>query len=447
MLVGGPPPGLGVAAVAVGGIPGLQVQLGEITVSGVAKPSVVAELVADQGIAPLVIETAAGPEEREVRGPAHARRALVGEGHEDHAPGAVVDEAVVDDRVVSSARDRHSRPHRTGGGEARGWHVGVVVVVHVVVGEHPAVLDAGDGRLDAGRAGAVLRRRVVAVLAVGVKPILVVVELGVLDQQATAGVGARVADRVELRVGLIHRLIADLPAGPDVVARVVEVGRVGLVPGSATPVAREDAVGRGRLLRLEVGAGSGQKATREAVAADPAAVVAAVPPDLVTGGLGAAQEVACGEVLDRDVWRLVDHQAVETGGLARDLVAEVLGVAGSAADCRAGLGPIHDHGVAVHAAEVDAGLADEHTGRELTVALGMADRGWRGLVVARSDENPVSGVSRLQRGLDGRVLPANAVIGADAEYAGACGLCGRERTGEHHQQGNGSSGHNILPLT
>ena len=125
-------------------------------------------------------------------------------------------------------------------------HVRVVVVVHVVVHEHPARVRVGDRADAVVRAGAVLGRRVIAVLAVGVEAILVLVELGVLDHELATGVGPRVAERVELGVGLVHRLVALLLAGTDVVAGVAEVAGVRLKPRAATPVAREDPVLRRR---------------------------------------------------------------------------------------------------------------------------------------------------------------------------------------------------------
>ena len=132
-------------------------------------------------------------------GPAGAGRAAVGVGHDDQSPGAVVLKAVVHDRVVAGAGNRHSGPDRAGRGRSRRGHVGVVVVVDVVVGEHPAGRRPADRWRDTGRAGAVLRGGLVGVLAVGVKAVLVVIELGVLDQQGTAGVGPGVAERVVLQ--------------------------------------------------------------------------------------------------------------------------------------------------------------------------------------------------------------------------------------------------------
>src|SRR5207302_1787307 len=114
------------------------------------------------------------------------------------------------------------------GRKAGGGDVGVVVVVHVVVHEHPAGVGVGDGADPVVGAGPVLRRRVVAVLAVGVEAVLVAVELRVLDDELTAGVRARVPQRVVLGPGVIDGLVALLLAGTDVQARVVEVAGVGV---------------------------------------------------------------------------------------------------------------------------------------------------------------------------------------------------------------------------
>ncbi len=178
--------------------------------------------------------------------------------------------------------------------------------------------------------------RVVGVLAVGVEPVLVLVELRVLDDERAAGVRARVAERVVLPPGVVDDLVALLLAGPDVVARVVHVAGVGVVPGTAVPVAGEDPVlGGGDLLlslrqrRIGVvpGARGIQIGAVVAPAADRAALGAAVPPDLVAGAAvaaGAAEEVACGQVLDRDVVRLPDLDPVQPGRAAARLRTEVL---------------------------------------------------------------------------------------------------------------------------
>src|SRR5664279_3166628 len=92
------------------------------------------------------------------------------------------------------------------------------------------------------RASAVLGRRGISVLAVGVEAVLVVVELGVLDDDLAAGVGSRVAECAELAMGPVDRLVTPLLAGADVVARVTEVAGVRLGPRTPGPVAREDPV-------------------------------------------------------------------------------------------------------------------------------------------------------------------------------------------------------------
>src|SRR5205807_1792656 len=145
--------------------------------------AVALELVGDDGIAVLVIQAAARTKERRIGRAAGARRARVGERDEDDPPGLVVGESVMDDRVVAAAGDGYAGPHRARASRARVRDIGHVVVMDVVVHEYPAAHRTLHGRLLALDAGAVLRRRVVAVLAVGVKAVLVVVELGVLDHQ------------------------------------------------------------------------------------------------------------------------------------------------------------------------------------------------------------------------------------------------------------------------
>ena len=89
--------------------------------------------------------------------------------------------------------------------------VAVVVVVHVVVDEHPARMGVRDRAGAAVRAGAVLgRRRVAGDLGVGVDAVLVVVELRVLDDDGSARVGSRVAEGVVLHPGVVDGDVAHL---------------------------------------------------------------------------------------------------------------------------------------------------------------------------------------------------------------------------------------------
>ena len=248
----------------------------------------------------------------------------------------------------------------------------------------------GDRARAAARTGAVLRRGpVVVVLAVGVEPVLVVVELRVLDHQLAAGVRPRVAERVVLRPHVVDGLVAHLLAGADVEPRVVEVAGVVLVPGAAAPVAREDPVlGGGRLVLVE-GARRGQVRAVEAPAADLPAAVAAVPPDLVAGAARAAEEVARGQVLDRHAVGLVHHDPVEAELAAAPVGGPEVLVGGvRAALRRAGLGPVDDHGVAVHPPQGHVGRRHQH-GRRRVRRIGRSARAGR-LVVARRHQDPVA---------------------------------------------------------
>src|SRR5205807_5914617 len=97
---------------------------------------------------------------------------------EQDSPRAVFVDPVAGDDVVVIARQHHTAPHRPRSGDAGGGNVRVVVVVHRVFREQPAVVRPGWSRFACARARAVLRRgRVVVVLAVAHEPRLVVVEL------------------------------------------------------------------------------------------------------------------------------------------------------------------------------------------------------------------------------------------------------------------------------
>ena len=73
--------------------PALRLVSPEVAVSRVAIAAVVRELVIEQRVAVLVIQAAAGSEQRIVRGTARARRPAVGVGDEDDTPRLVVREA------------------------------------------------------------------------------------------------------------------------------------------------------------------------------------------------------------------------------------------------------------------------------------------------------------------------------------------------------------------
>src|SRR5207302_8975846 len=92
-----------------------------------------------------------------------------------------------------------------------------------------------------------------------------------------------------------------------------------------------------------------------------AAAVAAVPPDLVAvlASHGVRGEVTDGEVLDVGPACLVDHDSVAAGHLERRVRA--------AWSRSTRPGPVDDHAVAVEAADVDAGGADQHPGGVLGI--------------------------------------------------------------------------------
>jgi len=165
-------------------------------------------------------------------------------------------------------------PSGRGTGLAHLGHVGVVVVVDVVVHQHPARMGVGDRADAVVRTCAVLRRRGIVVLAVGVEAVLVVVEFRVLDHQLAAGVGPGVAECVELGVGPVDRLVAPLLAGADVVAGVGEVAGVRLEPAAPGPGARKDPVVRRGVVRPVERARRAQVRADVPVATDLAAAVA-----------------------------------------------------------------------------------------------------------------------------------------------------------------------------
>ena len=143
--------------------------------------------------------------------------------NEQDFPRAVVVDRVPADDVVVVAREHHAAPNGPGSGDARGRDVGVVVVVHGVFREQPAVVRARRTRFACVRTRAVLWRGcVVVVLAVADESRLVVVELRVLDRQVPARVRARVPERAAFRMGVVKDRVA-VATRADV---VVGVGHV-----------------------------------------------------------------------------------------------------------------------------------------------------------------------------------------------------------------------------
>src|SRR5207302_8237314 len=115
------------------------------------------------------------------------------------------------ERDAGADRRAPRKPAGAGAG-----NVGVVVVVHRVAHEDRAAGGARHRGLVPGRAEADLRRGlVVVVLGVGDEPAQVVVELGVLDDQVAARVGARITQRRERAAVVVEDRVA-VRAGADV---------------------------------------------------------------------------------------------------------------------------------------------------------------------------------------------------------------------------------------
>ncbi len=404
----------------------MQDDLPEIGVGRVAEVAVVDEGVPLQRVA-LRLEDAPEPRSLETAEVGallvERRRAAVGVGDEQDTPGAVVRERVVHDRVVASSRDRHARPDGTGGGIARFWRVAVVVVVHVVVDEDPARVRVGDGAgATVGAVPVLGRRRVAGDLGVGVDAILVVVELRVLDDDRAARIGARVAERVVLHPGVVDRDVAHLVAGTHVHARVVHVGPVDLVPARrALRVGREDPVLGRRRLVAEVGGRAGQVGARVPGQTDLPRPIASVPPHLVPRVARAAEEVAGREVLDAHVVRLPHHDPVAPLRLAADDRAEVLVLrVGTARGRGTSERSVHDDAVAIHSTDGQVRRVHDHAS-----VVARAEKGGRRdvgvvclVVVAGGDQDVIARLRSVHGGLNRRVLPGMAVVGADEQHRG-----------------------------
>ena len=84
--------------------------------------------------------------------------------------------------------------------------------------------------------------------------------------------------------------------------------------------------------------------------------------------------------------------------------------------------PVHHDAVAVHAAQVDPRLGDDHAGGRV-VGLRAAVGSVVGplVVVAGGDQDPVARLRRVDRGLNRRELPAASAIAPDPQDAGARG--------------------------
>src|SRR5215470_6834346 len=196
---------------------------------------------------------------------------------------------------------------------------------------------------------------------------------------------------------MVERGVAHSLARADVVGGVGHVARVGLLDHARAPrVAHEDPV-LGQVRALQVGRpvhrGGTQVGAGVGAHADLAAAVAAVPPDLVAGPAvpaGPGEVVADGEVLDGHPAGLEDLDAVAADAAVGVLQrrARWAGLAGGP------VAAVDDDAVPVEAAEVQVWLLDPDAGPGPLGAL---------LVVhARPDQDPVTGVGRIDRVLHGR---------------------------------------------
>src|ERR1700733_6516374 len=159
-------------------------------------------------------------------------------------------------------------------------------------------------------------------------------------------------------------LVTPLLTGADVVAGVAEVAGIGPRPRASGPVAREDPVLRRGVVGLVERARRAQIRAQVTVAADLAAVVAAVPPDLIARVALAGEEIAGGEILDPHISGLPHHDPVESLCAALAVRTEVLVALGCAAGWTR-LGPVDDHRPAVHAAQVHPRRSDQYAGRSI----------------------------------------------------------------------------------
>ena len=279
------------------------------------------------------------------------------------------------------------------------------------------------------RARAVLRRgRVVVVLAVGDEARLVVVEFRVLNDQPAARVRAGVAEVAVLRVGVVEGRVA-VGARADVEGRVGRVVRIDLreQPG-AERVRGEDAVGHERLVvAFVVGRGGRQEGAPPGPECLFAAAVTAVEPELVATALAPGEEVAGAQVLDAHAFRLEHLEAVAARCMPFAVQrAEVLIGRARAALGSAGLGPVEHHAVAFHPADVKPRLLDQHSRAGVR---SYSRLGGRFFVVAWADQDPVTRVGSVDRGLDGFVAAVFTFEFPDAKYLG------RRRPGDREPSG------------
>ena len=229
-----------------------------------------------------------------------------------------------------------------------------------------------------------------------------------------------------------------LAARADVVRRVGHVVGVRVVDdGRPFDVAGEDAVLRRAAVAVLVIRGRcGDVVTVQRQRCLVAATVAVVPPDLVV------QRVARRQVLDGDPWRLeredaladvvhaagVDHAWVLHSWVARTGGAEIAAETGGLG--RREVGAVDDDRVAVHAAQMQVGLVDQDLGGVAPVGRAVALL----VIDARADENPVTGLSGVDRRLDRRISASDVVVRADEEDVGHRRVSAIDRSRAHPRE-------------
>src|SRR5262249_61780964 len=132
---------------------------------------------------------------------------------------------------------------------------------------------------------------------------------------------------------------------------------------------------------------------------------AAVEPYLVAAVARSGEEVAHREVLHADATPLEDRPPVAAEWLTTRVGrSQVLRGRRGVAGRRTRFRPVHDHLVAVHAAQVDVRSADQHPAAGGTVGARMRVVAPL-VIVARGDQYPVSGLGRIDGVLNGRIVP------------------------------------------
>src|SRR5258708_15170867 len=209
----------------------------------------------------------------------------------------------------------------------------------------------------------------------------------------TTGIGTRIAKCTVLRMCMSEDDIT-VSTSPYIVRRIAHIARVGMVEQTrAAYVAGEDAMWSlsGGVV-VVVGRAGGQVRPPERTQADGATAISTVEPDLVAVvPTIVAQEVAHRKVLHRHTIRLQDLDAVASAPIRTEVLKGRVGTASRSTGQRA----IHDHVVAVHSSNVNSGGCHQHS--IVTGALLV--------VVAWTDENPVTRLSRIHSRLNALELP------------------------------------------